>query len=123
MRVYLCGSFQFKDMIEELEGRLRKEGVESLVSKKMDDRGIIGCLEKIDKADIVYIVNPNGYVGKSVSADIGYAHARNRPIYVMNQIDDPPVMNLVKAVRSFEELLSITRGHVCSDGASCAPKS
>ncbi len=123
MRVYLCGSFQFIDMIEELEGRLRKEDIESLVSKKMDDRGIIGCLEKIDKADIVYIVNPNGYVGKSVSADIGYAYARNKSIYVMNQIDDPPVMNLVKAVASFEELLSIIRGHVCSDGASCAPKS
>ncbi len=122
MRVYLCGSFQFIDMIEELEGRLRKEDIESLVSKKMDDHGIIGCLEKIDKADIVYIVNPNGYVGKSVSADIGYAYARNKSIYVMNQIDDPPVMNLVKAVASLEELLSIIRGHVYSDGASCTPK-
>jgi nucleoside 2-deoxyribosyltransferase len=97
------------DRIEELEGKLRNEGVEVLASKETDDRGIIGCLGKIDKADIVYVVDPNGDVGKSVSVDIGYAYARKKPIYVMSQIDDPPVMNLVKAVLSFEELLTLLR--------------
>jgi len=109
MRVYVCGSFRFMDRIEELEGKLRNEGVEVLASKETDDRGIIGCLGKIDKADIAYVVDPNGDVGKSVSVDIGYAYARKKPIYVMSQIDDPPVMNLVKAVLSFEELLTLLR--------------
>jgi nucleoside 2-deoxyribosyltransferase len=98
------------DRIEELEGKLRNEGVEVLASKEMDDQGIIGCLEKIDKADVVYVIDPNGDVGKSVSVDIGYAYAKSKPIYVMSRIGDPPVMNLVKAVLSFKELLTLLTG-------------
>jgi len=108
-RVYVCGSFRFMDKIEELEMMLKKENVEFLVSKNMDVRGILGCLKKIDQADVVYVVNPGGYVGKSVSVDIGYAYARNKPIYVMHPIEDPPVMNLVSDVLSFEELINLLK--------------
>jgi nucleoside 2-deoxyribosyltransferase len=97
------------DKIEELEMMLKKENVEFLVSKNMDVRGILGCLKKIDQADVVYVVNPGGYVGKSVSVDIGYAYARNKPIYVMHPIEDPPVMNLVSDVLSFEELINLLK--------------
>jgi len=77
-RVYVCGSFRFLDKIEELETMLRKEDIESIVSKTRDARGIVGCLEKIDDADVVYVVNPEGYVGKSVCLDIGYAYAKKQ---------------------------------------------
>jgi hypothetical protein len=108
-RVYVCGSFKFVDKIEELEAKLRKENVDFVVSKNMDSLGILGCLKKIDQADVVYVVNPEGYVGKSVSVDIGYAYARNKPIYVMHSIEDPPVMNLVSSVLSFEELIHLLK--------------
>lgn len=108
-QVYVCGSFRFMDKIEELEMMLKKENVEFLVSKNMDVRGILGCLKKIDQADVVYVVNPEGYVGKSVSVDIGYAYARNKPIYVMHPIEDPPVMNLVSDVLSFKELIHLLK--------------
>jgi len=72
-RVYVCGSFRFIKDIEALEKRLKEENLEYLISKEMDERGIVECLEKIDRADIVYVVNPNGYIGISVSIDIGYA--------------------------------------------------
>jgi hypothetical protein len=75
-RVYVCGSFRFAGKIAELEVRLKKENIECMVSKNMDVRGILGCFDKIDRADVIYLVNPNGYVGKSVSVDIGYAYAR-----------------------------------------------
>ena len=104
-RVYVCGSFSFMDKIEELKAKLKKENIECIVSKSMDARGILGCLEKVDQADVVYVVNPEGYVGKSVSVDIGYAYARNKSVYVMHQIEDPPVMSLVSGVLSFEELI------------------
>jgi nucleoside 2-deoxyribosyltransferase len=70
----------------------------------MDARGILSCLEKIDWADAVYVVDPDGYVGKSVSVDIGYAYARNKPIYAMHTIDDPPVIDMIKRILSFEQL-------------------
>jgi nucleoside 2-deoxyribosyltransferase len=69
--------------MEELEGRFKETNIEYRISKKKDTRGILGCLGKIDEADVVYVVNPEGYVGKSVCVDIGYAYARSKPIYVM----------------------------------------
>ena len=91
-RVYVCGSFKFLSQIEELEDMLKKESIKLVVSKSLDVRGILGCLEKIDQADIVYVVNPEGYVGKSVSVDIRYAYAKSKPLYVMHPIEDPPVI-------------------------------
>ena len=108
-RVYVCGSFKFIDKIEELEKLLQSEDVEFVVSKSLDARGILGCLEKVDQADVVFVVNPDGYVGKSVSVDIGYAYARNKPIYVMFPIEDPPIMSLVKGVLSFKELIDLVK--------------
>jgi len=107
--VYVCGSFKFLSHIEELENMLTKENIVFMVSKSLDALGILRCLEKIDQADVVYVVNPDGYIGKSVSVDIGYAYARNKPVYVMHQMDDPPIMNLVNGVLSFKELVNILK--------------
>jgi nucleoside 2-deoxyribosyltransferase len=95
--------------MEHLENILKNAKVDYLISKKEDARGIVGCLEKIDKADIVYVVNPEGYVGRSVCVDIGYAYARKKPIYAMHSIEDPPVMRMVADVLSFEELTELLR--------------
>jgi hypothetical protein len=92
-------------MMEELEHLLVAEGFDVLMSKSLGAGGILGCLENIDRADIVYVVDPNGYVGKSVSVDIGYAYARSKPIYAMHAIDDPPIMNMISKVLSFKELI------------------
>lgn len=108
-RVYVCGSFRFLDKIEELETRLRKENIECVVSKTRDARGILGCLEKIDDADVVYVVNPEGYVGKSVCLDIGYAYAKNKQIFVMHSVDDPQLMKLTDGTLSFEETVSLLK--------------
>ena len=37
-------------------------------------------LRKIDLADRVLVVNPGGYIGKSTSREIAYAHASGKPI-------------------------------------------
>jgi len=108
-RVYICGSFKFIRQMDELERLLAAENVEYKISKDVDTRGILGCLEKIDQADIVYVVNPDGYVGKSVSVDIGYAYARNKFIYVMHPVSDPPILNMINGVLSFKELIDIVR--------------
>jgi diphthamide synthase subunit DPH2 len=107
-KVYVCGSFKFLHEIEELESKLKEKNIKYETSKKMDRRGILGCLKKVDGADIVYVVNPQGYIGKSVSFDLGYAYAKNKSIFVMNPVDDPPIMNLTNGVlspKAFIELL------------------
>jgi nucleoside 2-deoxyribosyltransferase len=104
--LYVCGSFRFTREMNELERKLKKENIEFMMPKKKSYRGIMGCLEKIDKADVVYVVNPDGYVGKSVCVDIGYAYAKDKPIYCMHSIDDPPVIDMVNEVLSFQELIN-----------------
>ena len=81
--LYVCGSFRFLEEMNALEKRLKEEGIECMMSMSPDPQGIQGCLRKIDGADVVYVVNPGGYVGKSVCVDIGYAYAKNRPIYII----------------------------------------
>lgn len=104
-RLYICGSLRFIREMEGLERRLTEENIEYEISKKMDSRGILGCLKKIDEADVVHVVNPEGYVGKSVSVDIGYAYAKNKLIYVMHSVDDPPLMDLINGVLSPKALI------------------
>jgi hypothetical protein len=108
-RLYVCGSFKFMRDMERLERKLKEENLPFQMSKKMDSPGILGCLKKIDDADVVYIVNPEGYIGKSVSVDIGYAYAKNKSIYVMHRVDDPPVMDLVNGVLSPKALIEFLK--------------
>lgn len=112
--LYVCGSFRFAGKMNELQEKLEEENVEFRMSKKMNSRGILGCLEKIDEADVVYVVNPDGYVGRSVCIDIGYAYAKGKPIYCMYPIDDPPIMSMVKGTLSFEELTSLLKHSIRS---------
>jgi hypothetical protein len=107
--LYVCGSFKFMRNMTELEGKLEEENIKFMMPKKKGSHGIVGCLKKIDKADVVYVVNPDGYVGRSVYVDIRYAYAKGKPIYVMYPIDDPSIMSIVKGVLSFEELINFLK--------------
>lgn len=108
-KLYVCGSFRFIREMEELERELKEEGIHFQISNKKDSRGILGCLKKIDDADVVYVVNPQGYIGKSVSVDIGYAYAKNKSIYVMHAVDDPPITNLISDVLSPKALIDFLK--------------
>jgi nucleoside 2-deoxyribosyltransferase len=99
---------------------LKEENIEYQASKRMGSRGMLGCLKKIDGADAVYVVNPKGYVGKSVSVDIGYAYAMKKPIYVMHAVDDPPVMDLISEVLHPKALIDFLKGRASSEAR--APK-
>ena len=92
-----------------MEAKLKEENIEYQTSKTMDSQGIRGCLNKVEAADIVYVVNPQGYIGKSVAIDVGYAYAKNKTIYVMNSVYDPPIMNLINAVLSPEALVGLLK--------------
>jgi nucleoside 2-deoxyribosyltransferase len=109
-RLYVCGSFKFLREIEELECMLKEKNIKYETSKKVNSRGILGCLKKVDDADIVYVVNPQGYVGKSICFDLGYAYAKKKSIFVMNPVDDPPIMNLTNGVLPPKALVDFFKG-------------
>jgi len=108
-RLYVCGSFRFIREMEALEHMLKEENIQFQISKEMDRRGILGCLKKVDDADVIYVVNPQGYIGKSVSIDIGCAYAKNKSIYVMHPVDDPPLMDLINGVLSPKALVDFLK--------------
>ena len=108
-RLYVCGSFSFIREMEVLEHMLKEENIQFQISKEIDRRGILGCLKKVDNADVIYVINPQGYIGKSVSVDIGYAYAKNKSIYVMHPVDDPPLMDLINGVLSPKALVDFLK--------------
>jgi len=106
MKVYVCGSFKFEERVEEPESMLVAAGIPHELSKTPDPRGIVSCLEKIDDAEIVYVVNPGGYIGRSLAFDLGYAVARGRQVCSLERIVDPPIADLLGDVLSFEEVVA-----------------
>lgn len=43
-------------------------------------------LDALSKSDFVYVVNPNGYVGNTVSMEIGFAIGLGKPVYSQEPI-------------------------------------
>lgn len=55
-----------------------------LALKPIQDR----VLRQIDRSDLVYWVNPDGYVGTSAAFEMGYAIARGVPVYAWERPHD-----------------------------------
>jgi hypothetical protein len=108
-RVYVCGSFRFLDRMRDVVETLKKENIPCEVSEKADAREITACLEKIDNADIVYVVDPDAYVGKSVCVDIGYAYAKRKQILAKCPVNDPPLAKIISGVLSPAELAKLVK--------------
>ena len=102
--VCICGSFRFVEQMEAARQILAGKGVDGLIPSRDADvaRGVQGCFRRIDAAEAVLVVNPDGYIGTSVLLDMGYACARQKPIYVTARHDDPAVMGLVADVVDLE---------------------
>lgn len=86
--VCICGSARFADEMRAAKRDLTFAGVivvapseaEELVADERKNALDTLHLRKIDLADRVLVVNPGGYVGKSTSREIAYAHAAGKPI-------------------------------------------
>lgn len=103
--VCICGSFRFVEQMEAVRQILAGKGVECLMPSRDPDvtRGVKGCFGRIDAAEAVLVVNPGGYIGTSVLLDMGYAWARQKPIYATARHDDPAVMGLVAGVVELDQ--------------------
>lgn len=75
------------------------------LSQEEAKAAILLHLERMDRADLIFIYNKDGYIGKSVTMEIGYAYARRKPVYALAPIADPFLRSLVSAVVSAEEFL------------------
>jgi len=62
-------------------------------------------LKNIFAADLAYVVNPNGYIGRTTCYEIGRIIQRRQPIYFLSQPEDLPVEIPMWAVISPPDLL------------------
>ena len=130
MIVCLSGSFRFYDEILRLREKLARDGINCLApvpfayrnvskpseftdewvslsySQKLREskRAELDFLHKIDNADVLYVVNPGGYVGRSVVLEIGYAYAKGKRVFSMDPIEDFAIMSLTEGTCRLDEL-------------------
>jgi nucleoside 2-deoxyribosyltransferase len=117
--VCICGSFGFYGEMVELRNARQARGVrcewplpgprrapQAMTADDARD-AIMQHLERMDRAECIFIFNKGGYLGNRVVMEIGYAYARRKPIYVFAPIHDPFLRPLVNAVTSIEELLQL----------------
>jgi len=101
-KVAFCGSFKFRETMKHAAVELAGRGIECLLPTPVDDprAGVMGCFDRIDRGDAVLLIDPQGYVGRSVAADLGYAFARGKPIYALEIPEDPALAVLVTEITS-----------------------
>jgi len=117
--VCICGSFRFYDEMVQLRNALQARGVicewpmpgprrapQDMTTDEARE-AITRHLERMDRAELIFLFNKGGYTGDSVVMEIGYAYAQRKPVYMLAPIQDPFLSSLVTAVVSIEELLHL----------------
>lgn len=74
-------------------------------SREEEKKGTKEHIENVKRADIIYIVDKDGYVGRSTSVEIGVAYGLGKEIYALEPIRDPAVDILINEVLSPQELI------------------
>jgi len=91
--ITLCGSTRFKDEFLAAQKRLTLEG-NIVISvglfghsgdNEVWDDGVKEMLDqmhlaKIDMADEIFVINPNGYIGTSTKREIAYARSKGKAV-------------------------------------------
>jgi NTP pyrophosphatase (non-canonical NTP hydrolase) len=130
----ISGSFnKHLDQIQNKILEFQQEGIEVLSPKLSrpiscedefvrleTDKGTPGeiefeHLEAITRSDFLYVVNPGGYIGKSVALEIGYALSRNIPVYSLEKPEDNVLSFFVKpekSVKIIKRLLMTKRDEI-----------
>lgn len=68
-------------------------------------------LEAIRECDLLYVVNPGGYVGAAACGEIGYAHAMGKLVVTMEPAFERWVADITDAVGNIEKALTVLKEH------------
>lgn len=111
--VVICGSAKFKTEMSNFVEKLEKLGVVvyGLYSRKEskdewdnlseDYKKFVALgsthahFYKIRMADVVFVYNPNGYIGNGATMEIGFAVAVDKPIYALHSDDQEICRNVL----------------------------
>lgn len=97
--ITLCGSTRFRKEFERINKKLTLEGnvvisvgcfghAGDTISQEQKELLDQIHLQKIDMADEVFVINVDGYIGKSTSREIKYALSAGKPVVYLEEPDD-----------------------------------
>lgn len=93
--VTICGSMKFKDKMMEVAKNLEIENkyvvIQCIYSNdefSEEDKKVLADLHynKIEISDAIYVVNVNGYIGKSTSKEIEVAKKMGKEVMYLEQV-------------------------------------
>lgn len=118
MILCFCSSTKFYDIVKDYAQKLKNEGIDyktpNLAFGCKEDAEIDFNLkkqltldhnERMDESDIIYIVNPKGYIGESVSMEMAYAKGAGKKVYALEQAQTPTKSAFIDEVKSIEEVI------------------
>lgn len=97
--ITLCGSTRFKKEFERLNKKLTLEGnvvisvgcfghAGDIITQDQKEMLDDIHLQKIDMADEIFVINVDGYIGKSTSREIKYALSKGKKVVYLEELDD-----------------------------------
>jgi nucleoside 2-deoxyribosyltransferase len=102
----ICSSSKFYETAQTLAKEMARAGItvytprfdfnEEVVKVTKDDKITLTreFLSKIDRSDAIYVIDQDGYTGRSVCIEIGYASALGKTVLV----SEPPAEHAVQAL-------------------------
>jgi len=117
-KLTVSSSLKYKEVVRSTISKLEELGVEarfpnldSGVAKEDVTLEFMKKLardhfEAIDESEALYVICPEGYVGTLVSVEIGYAHARGKPVIFSEEPED---LGLQALATSYISLKGLTK--------------
>lgn len=78
---------------------------------KEEGRRVFAYLERVKRSDLIYLVNPGGYVGLNTAVEISCAFENKKPIYALDMIREAASLFLMKFINGLispEELVDLS---------------
>lgn len=102
MKIAIGCSMKYRDLVRDTMARLEKIGITALfpnIDYSDDNKDHADTSEEkkrlalehyaaIDQSDAIYLLTPEGYMGTSCKLELGYAIAKNKPIYFSEPTND-----------------------------------
>lgn len=114
--VTICSSSRFYSQAKRLVEELSECGIttytprfdydEEVTQVSREDKAMLTheFLEKVAESDAIYVIAGNGYTGRSVCIEIGYATALGKTVVLSEPAEEAAVQALTSAVIPISEL-------------------
>ncbi len=115
----ISASLKHKELIRELINQAKGQGIEALFpnldSGLNKDELTLDVMRRltlehfaaVDQSNVLYVLCPEGYVGRSVTLEIGYAHAKGKHIYFSEPTNDQVLEALSSGVVPTAEIMKL----------------